>query len=179
MQDGQFFDANDVYNLGRSILVFAGGTVESYEKFVDDFSSRYELKVPDFISRLRGFVNISDISYKKGGKETLEKNDVTEVKRLKMRRAILLRSLLMDKMSSIFEMGTDKARIDPGIIHAFLEISEYKHGVRSMEAILDMSLVSDSSVRFDKSALPTEPQLNMHVDGKTFVDLVSRKRPAR
>ncbi|NLM01928.1 MAG: hypothetical protein GX212_00845, partial [Methanothermobacter wolfeii] len=61
--------------------------------------------------------------------------------------------------------------IDREVLNAFLKIPEYRHGVRSMEAILDMSILQDVK-RFEKSSLPPAGQLDLHVDGELFHRMV-------
>jgi hypothetical protein len=86
MQDGSFYDANQTIDIGRAIFVFAGGTFPSFERFDPrtialpseelglEFSREHkdrvkafaERKGPDFISRLRGHINISQINNASG-----------------------------------------------------------------------------------------------------------------
>src|ERR1035438_7172678 len=47
----------------------------------------------------------------------------------------------------------------------------YKHGARSMESIIAMSQLAGKT-RFERSSLPTETQLDLHVDGQEFLALV-------
>jgi hypothetical protein len=57
------------------------------------------------------------------------------------------------------------------LINAFIKASYYEHGVRSMEAIIQMSSIENDG--FHIASLPTRAQLKMHtdVDGffKTFL----------
>jgi hypothetical protein len=63
--------------------------------------------------------------------------------------------------------------MDPGVLRAFLETPEYKHGIRSMESIVAMSLLSGRT-SFARSSLPAEAQLDLHVDGQEFLALVQQ-----
>ena len=65
----------------------------------------------------------------------------------------------------------DILNIDTGVLQAFLKTREYKHGVRSMEALVNMSLLTGKS-RFERSSLPSEAQLDLHVNGLEFLALV-------
>jgi hypothetical protein len=56
-------------------------------------------------------------------------------------------------------------------VRAFLKVPIYRHGARSMEAIIDMSLLS-AKRRFAQSALPSIAQLQIHVDADRFMRLV-------
>jgi hypothetical protein len=60
MQDGKFTDENGEHPIGKCILVFAGGTASTFAEFTqpkneEDFK---KVKGPDFVSRLRGFINV-------------------------------------------------------------------------------------------------------------------------
>src|SRR5262249_51798757 len=123
------------------------------------------VKGPDFVSRLKGYINI--LGPDPQGQNTNADPDYI------IRRAILLRSLLELHAPQFFERPESKGRmrIDPGVLHAFLKINEYKHGTRSIETIIAMSLLKGKE-RFERSSLPLESQLNIHVDGRTFLTLV-------
>ena len=113
------------------------------------------------MSRLRGYVNI------KGP------NPVSEGDRLfVVRRAIFLRFLLQKNAKNIFDIKK-RCRIDPGVLRAMLKVPRFKHGVRSMQAILEMSLLSGRR-RFEQAALPSPEQLRLHVDEEIFSRLVVR-----
>ena len=64
--------------------------------------------------------------------------------------------------------------IDPGVLRAFLDVGSYVHGARSMESIIDMSSLTDK-LRFERSALPAQHQLSLHVDAAEFLSLVQRE----
>jgi hypothetical protein len=173
MQDGEFKDGESIHPIGQCIFVFAGGTSNTFElfsreEFAEDVNedeqkrslSKFQsAKGTDFVSRLRGYINIMGPN-----KYNDEDNFFT------VRRAILLRSLLERKAPHILD-DDEKVRIDPGVLSAFINIDEYKHGVRSMEAIIDMSMLSDRN-KFEQSALPAEKQLELLVDSKLFTRLV-------
>ncbi len=50
IQDGRYIESEsgNVFHLGKSIFVFAGGTASKYQNFYDSNISRTEAKVPDF-----------------------------------------------------------------------------------------------------------------------------------
>jgi hypothetical protein len=87
-----------------------------------------------------------------------------------IRRAVLLRSLLSRNAGHLID-AQGFAAIDPCVVKAFLKAPKYHHGVRSMEAIIDMSLLSEKR-RFAQSALPSIEQLQLHVDADRFMRLV-------
>ena len=174
MQDGMFKDGETMHPIGRSIFVFAGGTSYTFQKFLrENFDEEVtekerksmlkefrDAKGTDFVSRLRGYVNILGVN--RAGPD-----DASFI----IRRALLLRSLLQRKAPKIVD-DQGIACIDSGVLRAFLRVPAYKHGVRSMEAIIDMSSLAGRK-RFTQAALPPSKQLEMHVNSEIFLKLVS------
>ena len=199
LQDGTFRYDGALHQLGKCFVICAGGLNRSFLEFSlrssnDEFIAA---KGPDLISRLRGYVNIkgpnpySPFSFNgpvidKIVPQTVDsvfdnyrKNLGKSVKDLaeydslyKIRRAITIRTLLKVKMPSIF--GEDKmAVIHDNVLNALLNISEYKYGTRSIEAIIDMSVsVYRHSRSFVKAMIPPPEQLEMHVDAVEFYSLL-------
>lgn len=174
MQDGTFQEGQVTHPIGQAIFVFAGGTCHSVDEFILTATKRGAIstnaKGPDFVSRLKGYMNVIgpnalDVHYPAG--------DPVFV----IRRAILLRMILQGAAKSLFETpeGDGVLNIDEGVLEAFLHISEYKHGVRSMEAIIAMSTLAGKS-RFERSCLPSEAQLDLHVSGIEFASLVQQPK---
>ncbi|MEN6553737.1 MAG: RyR domain-containing protein, partial [Methanobacterium sp.] len=89
-----------------------------------------------------------------------------------IRRALFLRSMIERKAKNILNKK-EEANIDESVLRAFLKVPKYKHGVRSMGAIFEMSMLTDKK-KFEQSALPPQEQLDMHVDAEIFSKLVSR-----
>jgi hypothetical protein len=83
---------------------------------------------------LRGFLNVKGINPNEEAEKTQELNDI-----IKFRRAIILRSILERKAKAIIDNSTKRAQIRPDVVRAFLNVSNYVHGVRSMEAIVEMA----------------------------------------
>ncbi|WP_321508180.1 RyR domain-containing protein [uncultured Methanoregula sp.] len=169
MQDGEFRDGENMHPLGKAIFVFAGGTCQSFDEFrhgpreVNAKSDHSLLltaaKGTDFISRLRGYIDIK-------GCNSIGTNDRFMV----IRRAMLLRSLLARNTGHLID-ADGVAAIDPCVVRAFLKVPQYLHGVRSMEGIIDMSQLAKKR-RFSQSALPSNEQLALHVDADRFMRLV-------
>ncbi|MDR1116390.1 MAG: AAA family ATPase [Tannerella sp.] len=166
MQDGKFKDESGEHPLGKCILVFAGGTSANFEQFTRPMTSENaeeqktfrDLKVPDFISRLRGTINVL-------GPNQQSEND----KNYMLRRALLLRSLCERKM----KLKKDKeTQINENILWAMLLIPTYKYGARSMESIFDMSCINGQ--QWEAADLPFHSQLSLHVDADAFIRLVLR-----
>jgi hypothetical protein len=172
MQDGKYRVGETIYQVGRAILVFAGGTHHTFESFyseaIRDREAFVSAKGPDFVSRLRGHLNINGINPKRP--ETREIDDL-----LILRRAILLRHFL-ERHTGVVDAQTKVARIDEDVLRAFLLTPLYEHGVRSMEAIVKMSLITAIRGGLQKASLPLQPQLAMHVDAHDFLKRVNQAR---
>ncbi|HEX6954884.1 MAG TPA: hypothetical protein VF156_08385 [Agromyces sp.] len=160
MQDGEFREGQLTHRIGRAVFVFAGGTsarVEDFGHGLGDEAFR-QAKGPDFLSRLRGYVDVL-------GPNPGDSDDRHAV----IRRAILLRSILDRSAPHLFDDGV--LRIDAGVLRAFLEVSSYRHGARSMEAIVASSGLAGARI-FARSDLPSAAQLVLHVDPHEFEALV-------
>jgi hypothetical protein len=162
MQDGEFREEDASHPIGPAVFVFAGGTSSSLQEFaeVQDPEAEKAAKKPDFLSRLKGYVDVV-------GPNPHGPDDVAYM----LRRALLLRSLLVARSPRLLRSGT--LQIDEGVLRAFISVDRFHHGARSMQAIVEMSSLS-GKLRFDRSSLPPEDQLNLHVDGHVFGDLVER-----
>lgn len=170
MQDGEFKHGEQMHPIGQAIFVFAGGTAHTLEAFCRETRENEQKekdvfianKGPDFVSRLRGHVNILGLD---------QQDDDDKV--YKLRRAILLRAMLEFKASHLID-SKGNCRIDQGILSAFINTPRFNHGARSLEAILDMSLLSEIDV-YEPSALPSKRQLAMHVDSEYFMAQVIKE----
>ncbi len=164
MQNGRFREGSAYHPLGPAIFVFAGGTAARFDEFVAFGDARAEkaAKKPDFISRLRGYINVH-------GPNRQDEQDVA----WSLRRALLLRSLIAARAPQMLHAtaGEPSLAIDDGVLRAFLQVPEYIHGARSMEAIIQMSTLSGKP-RFERSSLPAPQQLGVHVDADEFLRLV-------
>jgi len=132
MQDGEFQQGQLNHPIGKAIFVFAGGTSSSLDSFTKSRKQKelIEAKTPDFLSRLKGFLNVL------GPNPQL--SDGRDDPYFIVRRALLLRSLFERLTPQLFDRN-HFLRIDIGIIRAFLRVDSYRHGSRSMEAIVAMS----------------------------------------
>ena len=161
MQDGKFQHGDLVHPIGKAIFVFAGGTCESLDRFgknVNEDQAR-AAKIPDFVSRLKGYLNVLGPNPRPGG------DDPHYV----LRRAILLRAMLKRDAGHVLRNG--EVQIDSGVLRAMLQTTTYRHGARSMESVIAMCQL-EGKTRFERSSLPTEAQLDLHVDGQNFLALV-------
>jgi hypothetical protein len=173
MQDGEFQEGQIIHPIGRCIFVFAGGTSHNIETFGTNLSEKERLavKLPDFVSRLKGFLNIRGPNRQISSGRPTEYADPYYV----IRRAIILRSNLERFSPQLlkFEGGNRVANIDEGVLRAFLLAKEFRHGARSIEAIIAMSQLAGKTC-FERSCLPSEAQLSLHVDGLEFSAIVQR-----
>ena len=173
MQDGSFREGQVVHPIGRSIFVFAGGTSHRMVDFGSDLDAAKAraAKLPDFVSRLKGYVDVLGPNPREPARPGQPHSDPYFV----VRRAILLRSILERNVPGILAKRDGKRLlgIDPGVLRAFLRVREFKHGIRSMESIVAMSQLADQTA-YERSSLPSEAQLDLHVDGLEFLALVQQ-----
>jgi hypothetical protein len=192
LQDGEFITGHTKRPIGKSIFVFAGGTKRNYREFEDevepDFSKAAKgrsgarariagkkatdgkkpvIKGRDFLSRLQAHLDImaldpdeKELNKRKGKARKGYAFPYT------MRKAILLRVALTQWAPQIFD-SRKRASMDDELIKRFLTKWPYKHGIRSMEAIIRMSALSDE-MRFSKSCLPPDEQLFMHIHEHSY-----------
>lgn len=168
MQDGEFTEGQLRHPIGRAIFVFAGGTCATIEEFEGKGTEEFkDAKGPDFVSRLRGYINIL-------GANPPSKDSRPDPYYI-IRRAILLRSILGMAAPQLFANGdgSGKLRMDRGLLEAMLKVRKYKHGARSMESILNMSTLANKT-RFERSSLPSESQIELHVDAQNFFSILQR-----
>lgn len=167
MQDGTFIDGEATHPVGPALFVFAGGTCPSFCDFnclseEDGYAEFRAAKGPDFVSRLRGYLDILGPN-PRGGDPLADPTYV-------MRRAILLNSMLTRLRPDL--KGPDgRLRINEGVLRAFLTVSEFKHGARSMESIVTSSALAGET-RFEPFSLPQQDQLDLHAPAWEFMALV-------
>ncbi len=171
MQDGAFQQGQILHPIGKAIFIFAGGTGARLAEFAGNRSPEFRLaKGPDFVSRQKGHVDIVGPDPRGHDREADP--------HFRIRRAILLRSMLLRDRPSLFTGGGTGSRlqIDAGVLRAFLEVSSYRHGARSLESIVAMSSLHGQT-GYERSALPAAEQLDAHVDAREFLGLVQRYVP--
>ena len=78
------------------------------------------------------------------------------------------------RVPQIVDSGSQFANISDRIIDGFLYVPSFTHGVRSMQAIIQMSRVPGrGGGGFQSSALPPREQLGMHVNAEKFMGFVN------
>jgi hypothetical protein len=92
-----------------------------------------------------------------------------------VRRAILVRQFIeeMHKDAGVALLNVEhRAEIDADVLDALLLTRRYHHGVRSLQAIFQMSAIH-SQAAISKTAIPAIEQSLMHVD-ETFFSIIRR-----
>ncbi|HNR40076.1 MAG TPA: RyR domain-containing protein [Acidobacteriota bacterium] len=181
MQDAQFTADGVIYPLGKAIFVFAGGTCPCFEVFDRTRSGGAveeafrAVKGPDFVSRLRGFVNIkgpnpisAECQAATGRTESRPEDDPAFL----IRRAIILRSTLDRFYPQLIDPDTKEAAISGSVLRAFLTTKEFLHGARSLESVAHMSNLNGARF-FGVAELPPPDLLNLHVT-QDFQEIVAR-----
>ena len=182
MNDGTFTEGSIAHPFAKAIFVFAGGTCNSFEHFDrsrdegDDGKAFRESKGPDFISRLRGYVNIKgpnpqspdECEDQPGLRRPYEERADLDPAHL-IRRAVMLRVALERSYPGLIDPKTGRAAISAGVVRGFLRVADYLHGARSLSAIVTMSSVGQRP--YNVAALPSRDLLRLHVSDD-FVDRV-------
>jgi hypothetical protein len=153
METGTFQDGQLLHHVGRAVFVFAGGTATTMADFTvkhDEKTSR-NTKKPDFMSRLRGFLDVAGPD-KRGEEDTL----------YIFRRAVLLFSILEQHAPHLKDRVTQRFVVDPTVLDALLFTAKYRHGARSMAALIRMSDLS-TETELRAACFPHEDQLQLHL----------------
>lgn len=149
MQDGVFLYSGKAFPVGQAVFVFAGGTADCYQDFKDRHREYFvKVKGPDFVSRLRGILDIEGL------------NTPSDYRIL--RRSLVLQHLL-GKRSEGLKSQDGTLKIDKGLLRSLLAVGRYKHGARSLEALLDMCTLTGAP-RFEPDSLPPVRLRPLHVD---------------
>lgn len=162
MQDGEFSEHGKNHPIGRAIFIFAGGTAHSYAQFESENLTKKDKKAPDFISRLRGYVDI------KGPNPNSETDHLYPI-----RRALLLRVFVQIYFGNALFDREGQLAIEPGVLRALLSVKEYLHGARSMEAAISYSHLKNA-YRFGPSELPPRELLEIHLTEGEFLSCVQQ-----
>lgn len=165
MQDGEYTMEGRTLTVSGAVFVFAGGTAPSFSEFLpkdEEGTLQFQrIKGPDFVSRLKGILNI------KGPNPT----SVTD-RRYIIRRALLLRSLFERQAQNFLDTETGRVNISRALLRTLLRVSEFRHGSRSMEFIIGMSRKAGIS-HYSPSCLPLAEQLDIHLDVEDFMSKLS------
>ncbi len=188
MQDAEFMDRGTPHPIGQSIFVFAGGTSGSYEEFAKPFHTEggddeavkkredfKSAKGPDFLSRLRGTLDIPGLDLN----QEFDAYGPTEAfpceSAILLRRAGILSFQLGEKFPELRD-ASKALRVSPGVLRALLHLPQFEHGNRSFEALLDMSHVSGAR-QFTASMLPACGHTDLHANAVHLSQLVATEQP--
>ena len=158
MQDAIFTSKGTQFPFGRVIFVFAGGTASNlagFDKGGSDDPHATEFRAakgPDFVSRLRGFIDIKGPNPAPG-----QRDDLSYI----IRRAIMLRSTVSRLYPHLIDPHSGLLSISSNVARAFLLATDYIHGARSLEAIVSMSDLNHAAY-FGPSNLPSADLLRLH-----------------
>lgn len=114
------------------------------------------VKLPDFMSRLSGFAHIRGVD-----PADPWDGDHSYI----LRRSLLLRTFL-EPFGQLRTHAGDIA-INEYVLFAFLTVSRYRHGARSIEALVNTSILSNEREYFS-SSLPPRMQRVLHCDSFDF-----------
>jgi hypothetical protein len=165
MTNGWFFDGAVRRPIGRALLFFGTSAMRSFAAFrrhAEASLSQVDSRaVHDFIGCLQGFVDMA--GFNRGG---------VGDKMYLFQRAVVLHALLEEREPKL--KSGDGINIEESVLSGLLLVSEYFQGIRSLKTVLAMSHVNNAR-HFSRSALPSETQLQLHVDYREFVKAMSGK----
>lgn len=167
MFSGSFSDHGINRPIGTAVFFFGSSSSRTYEdlqRISTTTPSNQNNRAVDFLACLHGIVNIlgpDKVPRTAGG---------CEDRLYPVRRAVILRSLLEARETNL--TSSKQIKIDDGVLNALLLVPTYRHGIRSLSSIIAMSHLNGRS-QFDRSALPPQTQLDIHVDYKTFTQYLN------
>jgi len=165
MRHGTFKDEGRERGVGRCLLLFLVNQSISDNSIVPTPKTPVGFEFPQsqperhdaaLLDNLHGMIKL------KGP----DQGDKDEDKTFAVRRAFMIRRLIERHHPQIIVDGT--IQIDEAVLHALLFVPRYKHGLRSLDKIISTSRLSKRK-KYDIAALPPEEQIQLHVDGKAFM----------
>ncbi len=184
MQDAEFIDDGTPHPIGQAIFVFAGGTSSSYVEFAQPFLTPKDeqdaanfkaVKGPDFLSRLRGTLDIPgldlDADFDAYGPVEAYPCEAA----ILLRRAGILAHQLSEKAPGLRD-SSGTLQVSPAVLRTLLHVPRFVHGNRSFEALLDMSRLAGAT-KLHPSLLPSASHVNLHASATHLGQLVSTHYP--
>ena len=163
MANGRFFDGAVSRPIGKALLFFGTSATRRFAAFQhyteDPLSNSRD--VQDFNGCLQGFVDMAGFNRAGVGD-----------KLYLFQRAVVLRALLEERAPKL--KSGNKLNVDERVLSGLLLVSEYFQGIRSLKSVVAMSHLNNAR-HFSRSALPSETQLQLHVDYREFVKAMSGK----
>jgi hypothetical protein len=147
MHDGKFIHDGKNVSLRKAIYFFAGGTAAT----MDEFSQREcegpfrSAKGPDFVSRLRGFLDMAG------------PNSDPRM----LRRALIFR-IELDRRVEL--AGRSKVRVKKELLEALLRAGRYRHGARSIAALVELAALDATQGALGWDILPDDHLVALQVD---------------
>jgi hypothetical protein len=168
LQDGTYQHPSGALSLADTIFIFGGGINGSFREFEhqavkqageNEIHRAKVRKLPDFISRLRGYIDVDSLNRRAPDERFGPFERVIPY----AMRALALRGMLK-KIGFVDRSGN--ALVDKDVVEALLTVSRFKHGKRSIASILQ------GVVRFKQqvtsASFTSEAQLDMHTCGSEF-----------
>ena len=189
MQDAEFLDNGTPHPIGQAIFVFAGGTCATYAEFAepclaplfgneevqkkkDAFKAA---KGPDFLSRLRGTLDIPGLDLQSAFDPYGPVEAFPCEAAILLRRAGILAHQLGEKAPQL-RNSAGALQVSPIVLRSLLHLPKFVHGNRSFEAMLDMSRLAGSE-KFTPSLLPSPSHAELHADPIPMCQLLSTDYP--
>lgn len=145
MQDGDFRHRAESVSLKRAIYFFAGGTADFFDEFASNSDPLFRAaKGPDFVSRLRGFLDVCG------------PNSPPAV----LRRVAIVRHELRGLATAA---GRKHLDLVDELSSVMVKQPRFRHGARSIGAVLAGSLPTEDRA-IDRNDLPRDEVIAMHVD---------------
>ncbi|MDR2586782.1 MAG: AAA family ATPase, partial [Coriobacteriales bacterium] len=167
MQDGKFYENGTTHYLGRAIFVFAGGINRSWELFRGQVEKNRDAKGPDFLSRIRGYIDVLGLNPEGPQVATFpfDASGVLDKAFLEVciRRALLLRAVLESK-TGLGKNDDQYLPVEDEVVDAFVFVREYKHGSRSLQTLIEMSDITRQDKSIDALCIMSSWQ-DLHVSG--------------
>lgn len=151
MQDGVVVHHGHAIEMKRAVFVFAGGTADTFEEFPQVHDGYFRgAKGPDFISRLRGHLNVLGVN---------------EWPYRRVRRATVVRLAIEQVAPHLLdgERRLPAAAMSDEFLDRVLAVGRFIHGARSVEALVETATRPDESEFSDKT-LPADELLGTLVD---------------
>jgi len=181
MHAGLVFDHGMMRHIGHAVFLFGSNTATSLKDFQGRLEFEYGKKADwddkmaekkaawddkmedkkniskgqQFLSCIHTFVDVLGI-------DQVDEDDVM----YPVRRAVVLRALLEEREPRL--QAENGISIDESVLDGLLLIPTFRHGLRSLKAILSMSKITGRS-HFERAALPPESQLSLHLDYDIFL----------
>ena len=184
MQDGKFQEGQSTHSIGRAVFCFAGGVfsdvseiLNSLEFDQDDTNadnqamrkviresdplllraiSFRKAKGRDFVSRLVSTLSVAGIEKVRLLNRPVAGSEYSYM----FRRALLIRSLLKSRYPQLERV--ENIEVSPRVAAYVLRDARYRHGARSVEALIALSEVHDRD-QYLAVDLPSDAEMSWHV----------------